>query len=72
MLKITDDYLNFFQGESCENRIFKGRIPIKYVPNWILGSDNYTCDVLRITSDKPDNANKDSRWNSTIDCYECI
>lgn len=62
-------YLNFFQGEPCANRTFKSHIELQYVPNWL--SNNYTCDISRITSEQPDNTHEFSKWNSSIDCYKC-
>ncbi len=62
-------FLHFFWNDKCENRTFKGNIDVGYVPNW-LGA-GYQCDISRITSKKPENAHKDSRWRSLIDCYQC-
>jgi len=68
--KELDTFQDFFWNNECENRTFKGHIELGYgVMNWL--DDGYQCDIQRITSEKPDNAHKDSRWRSLIDCYEC-
>jgi len=57
LVGIHNKYLNFFQGEICEDKTFKGSIELRYVPNWIIDSDYY-CDINKIV-------------NGTISCYVC-